>query len=85
MLALRAGLNAGEPHFDARFDGLVIAQLEMQEGDVFHRAPVAAIERVAADEVQRARNGRFVFIGQIPEALACAYSRECGRKNRAPR
>jgi hypothetical protein len=54
VLPLRARFHAGEAHGDGRIDGLIIAQLEMQEGLVDQTAPIAAIERVGADEVERA-------------------------------
>ncbi len=62
VLALRAGLDAREPVLDGKVDGAVIADLEMQEREIAEAAPVAAIERVAADEVERA--------GDIAPALA---------------
>src|SRR5690606_26141357 len=43
VAALRARLDAGKAAFDGRVDGLVIAQLEMQEGLVFEAAPIAAV------------------------------------------
>ena len=48
VLALRAGLDPGELVLDREIDGLVIAQLEMQERVMLDRAPVAAVERVAS-------------------------------------
>ena len=56
MLALRAGLDARELALDRKVDRLIVAQLEMQERVVLDRAPVPAVERVAADEVDRARD-----------------------------
>ena len=55
--ALRACLHAREATRDGRVDRLIVAQFEVQERLVDHRPPVAAIERIAADEVQRARHG----------------------------
>ena len=45
--ALRAGLDPREPMRDGEVDGLVVADLEMQEGMLLERAPIAAVERVA--------------------------------------
>ena len=56
VLALRAGLDPRELVLDREIDRLIVAQLEMQERVVLDRAPVAAVERVAADEVDRARD-----------------------------
>src|SRR5262249_27332992 len=53
MLALGAGLDAGEPMSDRVFDRLVIADLEMQERMVLGRAPMTAEQRAVADEVDR--------------------------------
>ena len=55
VLALRAGLDALQAARDREVDGLVVADLEMQERMVLDAAPVAAVERVGADEVERAR------------------------------
>jgi len=43
VLALGAGLDAGDLFPDRVVDGLVVAELEMQEGDVFDAALVAAV------------------------------------------
>ena len=43
VLALRAGLDPREPVRDRVVDGLVVAELEMQERVVLDRAPVAAV------------------------------------------
>src|SRR6476469_8195437 len=43
--ALRAALEAMDAPFDAELDRLVIARFEMQAGDVFGHAPVAAPQR----------------------------------------
>src|ERR1700720_2774545 len=50
VLALGAGLDAGEPVGDRIFDRLVVADLEMQEGVMLDRAPMAPQQRVRADE-----------------------------------
>src|SRR5437868_9253948 len=54
VLALRAGLNASEAMVDRPFDRLVIAEFEVEEWHFLGAAPVAAVERVRADEIQRA-------------------------------
>ncbi len=48
VLALGAGLDAGELVRDGEFDRLVVAELEMQERVVLDAAPVAAEQRVAS-------------------------------------
>src|ERR1700754_4889948 len=47
----------------SRMSDLMVANLEMQEGVVFDAAPVAAIERFGADEIDRAGNGAAVAPG----------------------
>ena len=47
VLALRAGLDAFRAPRDRKIDGLIIANLEMQERMMLDRAPVAAEQRVA--------------------------------------
>ena len=54
VLALRAGLDARQAVGDGPIDRLVVAELEMQERLLLDRAPVAAVERVGADEIERA-------------------------------
>jgi hypothetical protein len=49
---------------DGEIDGLIIAQLEMQAGVILDAAPVAAVKRLAPDEVQRARHRLPVAFGQ---------------------
>src|SRR3984893_9418825 len=56
VLALRAGLDGFQAAPDLKVDGLVIADLEMQERVMFDRAPVAAEQRVGADEIDGARD-----------------------------
>ena len=56
VLALGAGLDARQAVLDGVVDRLVVADLEVQAGVVLDGAPVAAVEAVAADEVQRAGN-----------------------------
>ena len=53
VLALRAGLDA-QAAFDREVDGAVVAELEMQEGRVDDGAPVAAVERLSPQQVERA-------------------------------
>src|SRR5947209_997835 len=53
VLALRTGLDALQSARDAEFDRLVIADFEMQEWVLLDRTPVAAVERVVADKIQR--------------------------------
>ena len=48
VLALGAGLDALELVVDGEVDGLVVAELEMQERVVLDGAPVAAEQRVAS-------------------------------------
>ena len=54
VLALRAGLDAGEAARDRRVDRLIIAELEMEERHFLEGAPIAAVERLGADQVERA-------------------------------
>ncbi len=61
MTALRARLDAGQAKRDRRIDRLIIAQFEMQEADVLGAAPIAPVERIATDEIERARHRLVVF------------------------
>src|SRR5450759_4374554 len=46
VLALGAGLDARQSVGDRVFDGLIVAQLEMQERMVLDGAPVAPVDRI---------------------------------------
>ncbi len=54
VLALRPGLYAVELLCNRKVDGLMIADLEMQEGVILDAAPVPAVKRILADEIDRA-------------------------------
>ena len=60
--SLRPGLDDLQSAFDGEFDGLIVAGLEMQAGNVDVGAPVAAEQRVLADEVQRPADDRAVML-----------------------
>src|ERR1700687_4355537 len=49
---LCSGLDACQALGNGELDGLVVAQLKMQEAMMLDGAPVAAVERVRTDEVQ---------------------------------
>jgi hypothetical protein len=53
VLALCAGFNTLEPVRNRIIDGLIVTELEVQERVVLGCPPVAAIERVSADEIDR--------------------------------
>src|SRR5262249_34901718 len=63
VLALGAGLDAAKFVLDGVLDRLVVAQLEMQERMVLDRAPVAAEQRVGADEIDGAGDEAAVALG----------------------
>src|ERR1700730_809813 len=54
VLALRTGLHPMKPFLNGILDCLIIAQLKMQEGMVFNRAPVTAEQGIGADKIDRA-------------------------------
>ncbi len=67
VLALRAGLDADQSVLNGEVDGLIITDLEMQERVVLGRAPVAAVEGVAADEVDGAGDPAAGALGHHQE------------------
>ena len=78
MLPLGSGLDAGKLVLDGVLDGLIIAELEMQERVVLDRAPVPAEQRVGADEIDGAGDPAAIALGHHQEdALAhlCADER----------
>src|SRR5258707_7452325 len=54
MRPLRPSLDPLQSVVDREFDGPVIAALEMQETVLARRAPVATVDRIAAEDVERA-------------------------------
>src|SRR5690348_12603532 len=54
--ALRAGLDALQSAGDRELDRLVIAALEMKEFVIAVAAPIAAVDRILAEQVKRAGN-----------------------------
>ena len=68
VLALCAGLGARNAVLDGVIDGLVVSHLEMQERVVLQRAPVAAIEAIAADQMEGAGDLACPSLGQHDEA-----------------
>ena len=63
METLRAGLDNGKSAFNGELDGLIITRLEMQAGDVDIGAPVAAEQRILADEIQRPADDAAIIFG----------------------
>src|SRR5436190_13923388 len=55
-LAAGPGLDATKPVRDAVLDRGVVTDVEMEERNVAHRSPVAAVEDVALADVERARD-----------------------------
>jgi hypothetical protein len=84
---LGSGFYAREVVRDRELDGLVVADLEMKIGMLLDRAPIAAIERVGADEVKRPRHVATGALGEHEQDLsghgfaeqAEAAPREIGR------
>ena len=54
MLALRSGLDTREPAFDRKVDRPIVARLEVQKAVELDAAPVTAVERVRAQQVEGA-------------------------------
>src|SRR3569833_391454 len=67
VLALRAGFDDLEAVLDREVDRLIVADLEMQERVVLDRTPVAAEQRIAADEVDRACDPPALTLGHYEQ------------------
>ena len=63
VLALRARFDRFQAAPDRKIHGLVIADLEMQKRMMFDRAPVAAKQRIGADEIDGAGDPATVAPG----------------------
>src|SRR5258708_9061481 len=64
VLAARARFEARDLALDALFDRVVIANIEVQKRVFLGRAPGAAVERVGAREVERARDHPTALVGR---------------------
>ena len=53
MLALRAGLDALVAAADRKFDRLIVADLEVEKRQRFQRAPIAPVDGVVAQKIDR--------------------------------
>src|SRR5919112_1372341 len=67
MLPLRPGFDPIEPVGDGEGDGLVVADLEMQEWMILDAAPVASVEAPVSDEVNGARDVAPAALGHHQE------------------
>ena len=67
--ALGAGLHPVEAAVDGKIDGLVVADFKVQEGVVFGAAPVAPIQRMRANEVERT--------GHVSDRRVCTAPAGC--------
>ena len=64
MRTLGAGFYPLQSLRDGEIDGLIIAQLKMQAGEILGAAPIAAKKRVLADKIQSPRDITPVAFGQ---------------------
>ena len=85
VLPLRAGLDALQPSAQREVDRLIVADLEMEKRALLDRAPVAAVERVVADEVDRARDIAAVRASPSPAGCGRPSPRRPGSKKRRVR
>ena len=76
MLALGACFDTGKLMGNRVVDGLIIANLEMQKRVMFDRAPIAPVQAIATDDVQRARD-----VGSI----ALGHDEQAGLRHRLPK
>src|SRR4051794_15450537 len=63
MFALGSGFDGLQSTADCEIDGLIVADLEMQERMMLDGAPVTAEQRIRADEVDGARDPAAVALG----------------------
>src|SRR5262249_8067216 len=67
VLALSAGLHASDFILDGEFYGLIVTGLEVKELVGAVGTPVSAIQRLPANEVERAGHRRSVVIGHYQQ------------------
>ena len=75
MLALRAGLDALVAAADREFDRLIVADLEVEKRQRLQRAPIAAVDCVVAQKIDRA--------GDMPRAATRHDQQDAIRHARA--
>ena len=68
MLALGAGLDTRQAMRDGVINGLIIANLKVQERVVLNRAPIAPIKTVAADKIERPGDVAAIALGENQQA-----------------
>src|SRR5688572_13345808 len=73
VLALCTWLEMRQAFAQAVIDALVVAGLEMETGDLFNGAPVAAIQGIGTAQAQRAGDGFTLALSQ--EQHQCARRR----------
>src|ERR671932_255904 len=73
MLALCSCLEDRKTPFDRELDRLVVAELKVQVAPLFGGAPVAAVERLALVEVERARDRPARTVASEDEQDAVAH------------
>src|ERR671932_2834179 len=73
MLALCSGLEELKTPFDCELDCMVVAELEVQVAPLLGGAPVAAVERLALVEVERARDRLARAVASEDEQDAVAH------------
>ncbi len=71
VLALRSSFHAIKPVGDRIFDGLVVASLEMQKRMVFQAPPIASIQGITANKVERSGNGLSGPLTQDKQYTLC--------------
>src|SRR6185295_17511487 len=76
VLALGATLEERDAPLDAELDRLVVARLEVQARDVLDRAPIAAVQRMRAVQVERGGDASPVALGDDQEHVARHALRE---------
>src|SRR5690349_8784017 len=69
VLALGARLDTAQAVVDRPFDGLVIAELEVEKRHLLGAAPVTAIERLTANEVERSSDRHAAAAGEEQQDL----------------
>src|SRR4051812_43410722 len=70
VLSLRAAFEKRDAALDAEFQRLVVAGLVVQAWNIFDASPVASVERILAEEIQRRGDGPALALGDDEEHVA---------------
>ena len=71
VFPLSARLHPAKPPRDREIDGLIITKFEMEEGNILTASPIAAVECICADQVERTGDRTAITQGENQQDPVC--------------